>query len=268
MIHGSRLFLDLPSNSSLKYFPNNKASSYITKLSQPLHLQGKWKVGLVNISYPKYNVEHVNKNNLTIKYYIGKSETEPGQIRYHFFNYKIKGLESEKFVENFVEDFNSWSERVSKGNSIRFFIDDNHVHLIVPELSILGTAQFLCIPTFLSNLFNYPTKDLYNFNDTVHVSYSISPKGPYRSLFTREDLTIYIYSDCIRDQIVGDTMAPLLRTFTMKKGGIDTEFNQILYKEIEKGYIETIEINLRTEYGDLVSFESNTLSVTLHFKRA
>ena len=58
----------LPSNASMKHFPNNSLSRYTVKLPQPIDLtKGKWEVGLIEIAYSKswYNVTEAS---LTIKY--------------------------------------------------------------------------------------------------------------------------------------------------------------------------------------------------------
>src|SRR5215467_9367821 len=48
----SDFYLTLPSNSSLSYFPSNTLTNFRTKLHSPIHLQGKYEVALVEISYP------------------------------------------------------------------------------------------------------------------------------------------------------------------------------------------------------------------------
>ena len=46
-------YVSLPSNSSQPFFPENKASSYKTKLAREIRLEGQWEVGLTEISYPQ-----------------------------------------------------------------------------------------------------------------------------------------------------------------------------------------------------------------------
>ena len=47
----SEFYVTLPSNSSMQYFPNNKKSNFVTKLSRTLQLDGEWEVGLAQIDY-------------------------------------------------------------------------------------------------------------------------------------------------------------------------------------------------------------------------
>ena len=54
----SEFYVTLPSNSSVEYFPDNKTSNFVTKLSRTLQLDGEWEVGLAEIVYPHswYNI--------------------------------------------------------------------------------------------------------------------------------------------------------------------------------------------------------------------
>lgn len=52
-------YVTLPSNASINFF-ENKTSSYLTKLCQPIHLTGNWVVGLSALTIPLsfYNIEN------------------------------------------------------------------------------------------------------------------------------------------------------------------------------------------------------------------
>ena len=51
----------------MEYFPDNKTSNFVTKLSRTLQLDGEWEVGLVEIDYPHtwYNIRE-GKNSVEI----------------------------------------------------------------------------------------------------------------------------------------------------------------------------------------------------------
>ena len=63
----SEFYVVLPSNSSMKYFPDNKTPNFVTKLSRTLQLDGEWEVGLAEIDYPHtwYNIRE-GKNSVEI----------------------------------------------------------------------------------------------------------------------------------------------------------------------------------------------------------
>ena len=48
----SEFYVTLSSYSSMQYFPDNKTSNFVTKLSRTLQLDGEWEVGLAEIVYP------------------------------------------------------------------------------------------------------------------------------------------------------------------------------------------------------------------------
>ena len=54
----SEFYVTLPSNSSMQYFPDNKTSNLVAKLSRTPQLDGEWEVGLAEIVYPHtwYNI--------------------------------------------------------------------------------------------------------------------------------------------------------------------------------------------------------------------
>ena len=51
----------------MQYFPDNKTSNFVTKLSRTVQLDGEWKVGLAEIVYPHtwYNI-HKGQNSMEI----------------------------------------------------------------------------------------------------------------------------------------------------------------------------------------------------------
>ena len=81
---------------------------------------------------------------------------------------------------------------------------------------------------------------------------------------------IYVYSDIVEHQFVGDNMAPLLRVIQA-----DRQSGKNIYHIYEKPYylpvtrqrIDTIEISLRIDFGETLIFESRRVLVKLHFKR-
>ena len=70
----------LPSNSSTQYFPDNKTSNFVTKLSRTLQLDGEWEVGLAEIDYPHtwYNIRE-GKNSVEI--YVPDKWAQEGSIQ-------------------------------------------------------------------------------------------------------------------------------------------------------------------------------------------
>jgi len=83
--------------------------------------------------------------------------------------------------------------------------------------------------------------------------------------------SLYVYCDVLENVPVGDTEAPLLRIIS-GAGDHGSEIHQTFdpprYIPLQKKHFDSIEIDIRDDHGEPVSFESGKLYVTLHFKRA
>ena len=82
--------------------------------------------------------------------------------------------------------------------------------------------------------------------------------------------TIYVYTDVVESRIVGDSVAPLLRSLPF--GGsygatVYARFTNIHYVPLLFAHFKSIEINIRVDTGRFVPFEYGKVTVTLHFRR-
>ena len=81
---------------------------------------------------------------------------------------------------------------------------------------------------------------------------------------------LYVYADIIHNQLMGDVRIPLLRVVPVKSRYGDTTcatYEQPQFLPLSKSYIQTVEINIRSDTGELVSFKSGMSIVTLAFRR-
>ena len=81
---------------------------------------------------------------------------------------------------------------------------------------------------------------------------------------------LYVYADIIQDQLVGDVRAPLLRVVPKKSRYGDTTcviYEQSQFLPLSRSNIPNIEINIKSDTGELVSFESGKSIVTFVFRR-
>ena len=94
-------------------------------------------------------------------------------------------------------------------------------------------------------------------------------KQPYLSIGYPQQ--VFVYTDLIQPQYVGDTKAPLLRIVAMNDinhGKVQTiTFENVHYFPLAKLSFDTIEILLKDHAGRDLPFASGTLTVTLHFTR-
>ena len=81
---------------------------------------------------------------------------------------------------------------------------------------------------------------------------------------------LYVYCDALENVPVGDTMAPLLRIVDATGGNgenVHRIFNPARYVPVSKHRFDSIEIDIKTDTGEAVPFESGRLSTTLHFRK-
>jgi len=82
--------------------------------------------------------------------------------------------------------------------------------------------------------------------------------------------SVYVYCDILEHVPVGDTKAPLLRivnTDVKSIGNIHRVFNPLLYVQLQKKTFNSIEIEMRTDFGTIVPFLSGKSFVVLEFRR-
>ena len=86
----------------------------------------------------------------------------------------------------------------------------------------------------------------------------------------RTTKTLYCYSDIIDNDLVGDTLVPLLRTVEVSgEHGefVHMPFDKPYYKRVTRSVIPSIEIQLNSETGEEVKFTSGEVECTLNFRR-
>ena len=74
-------YMVLPSNASLQTFPDNRPGLYRIRLPEMMHLQGHWKVGLMNLIFSNYLCPPPPPSNidpLAIMVSLGNTETTYG----------------------------------------------------------------------------------------------------------------------------------------------------------------------------------------------
>ena len=95
-------------------------------------------------------------------------------------------------------------------------------------------------------------------------SYLATPSGGFTAM--------YVYTDIIQEQFVGDYNATLLRTIPIqgRKHGESINsniFNKIYYMPVSKRLINTIEIKLADDGGQPIAFTEGKEIVVLRFRR-
>ena len=296
--------LTLPSNASGDMFPGNRPDHYITKFQTELNLVGEWEVALMDIQYP-YNWANVKTMVFAVvcsykpsgdtasliqkacdqsyaeAYSIWDTETKRLGDLLKAIDYKwLKSAVFSKFIvipEGFypsaeyigqlvVEKFKRFMP--NELNSIELI---SHYDPVTKELAFgskgLSTFHFATMDSTLGVVIGQPAD--VQIKDVVFYE---PPKGLTRKCHLQTHPSMYIYTDLIKWQNVGDKMAPLLGVLPVQ--GFPGEqvywsFNPPFYIPIQHDSpVATAEIRICTENGDPFPFSpAGTVVCRLHMRR-
>lgn len=282
----SNFYITLPSNSSMEYYPRNTLSKYITKLHRRIVLdKGEWEVALVEMQYPSH-FETDTSAEMWIQYSVAL-----GDDYYEMRTFKLP--------KSIYDNEESLAEKVNRGLKnfeLRFQKHMNRFVIVYDTKSIssvilsnfMGQLLGFCLPDLskldgqmsLPNIrvddFIISTNYVTHHNVTVagavfKDTYAFS-EAPYPPKLTCCAPThMYIYTDIIEPNLVGDCIAPLLRIIKVQKQtedpNISISFTNPFYLPVIRREFDTIEINIRDDEGHLIPFVSGKLNMRLHFRR-
>ena len=241
----SEFYLTLPSNSSMQYYPNNKTSSYITKIPTRLELNGEWEVGLAEIKYPHtwYNVRE------------GKNFLEVFRSHNWFAKIKIKAGYY-KSIKEVVKKI--MSNGLKEITDVKLVYDDTSKRITIK----CKNNVTVILKDDIARIFGFVTGT--DIQAAVNRGFTLA-------LPETGNQNLYVYTDIIRGQYYGDVVVPILQTVTVKGEhgtSISKHFERPHYIPLNKTNFDTIDINIRDEVGDLVAFEHGKVNITLHFRRS
>ena len=248
----------------MQYFPQNTLTSFNTKLAKAIIPDdNKWEVALVEISFPKswINVlegenEIYIEQNLKVKYL-----TIP--VKQYSNNYEFYHAIDECFASN--HELGIAVYFIEKTGHIVFESSKGGVVYLSGKLALqIGFESDVVLaykPDICSALISKHHKFLRHGNRiklinlvNVNIGYDI----------------LYIYTDCIEQQLVGDVQAQLLRNVCVNNFDSipmqTTSFESPHYIPVARRDFDTIDINIRDETGRKVPFQFGHIVVKLHFR--
>ena len=244
-------YVTLPCDSSLDYFPHNKISHFITRLPAPLELKGEWEVGVTEFIYPHIWNNVLERKN-EFEYNTGTGIVKKAKIPYGYYETPsdiIKWMHYQDFKNTISIIYNKPNRKV--------------------KLSITSGAK-ITLSQGLAESLGFAPGDYANEEEPTRENILKVFEGTNVADPNYDLKLLYIYSDIIEPQIVGHTVAPLLRVITVKgKDGdmIHETFDRPHYLPISRKNFQTIETVIRTHTGNLVPFERGQLIVKLHFRQ-
>ncbi len=241
----SQFYVTLPSTSSVKFFPDNKLSSFTTRLHTPLRLKGEWEIALVEINYPRtwYNVS----GDTCKVFYRGRFDEDLEYVQLSPGYYES--------AEEILHELRRVLPEYVKRN-LNMYIKTQSRKCVIN----CSNGSGLKFNETLARMLGFEQNSLI-FKDT----YGSFPVDIHRGFYT-----FYVYSDIVSSQYVGDTLAPLLRTVevdhTTIGGMVCRTYNSPHYVPVRLSEIETIRIDLRLDSGQLLPFESGQVICKVHFR--
>jgi hypothetical protein len=245
-----------------------------------VELDGEWEVALVEIAYP------VSWHNLSEGEYFqlidrvnNKAVTEPIRVPEGRYESPIRLVDA---MRTAWRDY--WEEREQPDQasivlivprsaddasvtsmSIRFDEKTNKV-----KFKLADVNHSLRLSPILSDILT-----IWSNSWTVFTGQRYAIGGKTYESETRIDLdrgmhTFFIYCDIVRDSIVGDVRAPLLRAVSARGvHGLTTResFSRPQYIPLRTNIFDTVQISIKTEDGRPAPFIFGNAYVTLHFRR-
>ena len=239
---------------------NNKTSSFRVNLSKAIKLDvEKYEVGLAELQFPVtwYNVRE-GKNVIKL---IETISVQPSQ---YFDNSKpkphIKSTSKDvKIPAGYYHDVGDIIRELHKVESKVKFEFQN-----LPQKTSITLPKNMVLDWNGSDIADClgfdPAKQIKNSSSlSENIS---STQNCYKN--------IYVYTDIIQNQYVGDVQVPLLRIVPVNKSYGEMcciRFDKPFFVPLNRNFVDCIKIDLRDDRGELISFMSGKSSATLLFKR-
>ena len=261
MEHTSNFYMVLPSNvKTTGEFEKNKISHYHTPMPRPVQLTGgQWECALSEIFYPHswYNIKgpltrfevkcgHGLRRSYKVAVSIAKGFYTPKSLADEM-NSRFKAITTAPFYGRvkFLESVGIMKITLRHGETLTV-----HSHL----------AQLM---GFDRKVFRYKAGTQVSANDYVFRSNRASDLNANLH-------QIYVYSDLVKETLVGDSYVPLLAVLNVR-GWLGDNMHEVFqnphYTETSGSTINSIEIALCDDQGELVPFLYGKVIVKLHFRR-
>lgn len=280
-------YVTLPSNSSMNMF-DNSISNFTTQLHIPIKFNGPYEVALVEIAYDHNwdvdlgKIKYIYSDEITLESQVLYRDGEGFEKLISKINVeigaKIISYEKDKIKKNHPEmsDKELHKFLIESLSEERDYHDvDNDIIVKRNRIPIvLLVDNELKVNTMNDNhhyKFEGVIADLLGLNNILLNSKTAQIKinSDYlKSFYVISSL--YIYSDIIKYQYVGDTLAPLLRNVVVTPNKNYTIRNNIYdspqYIPVNRSVIDTINIQITDEFGKNIRFTGGKSIVKLNFR--
>jgi hypothetical protein len=254
----------------MNYYPGNTLTKYITKLHSSMALDGDWEVGLAEITFPRtwYTVDKrgaqftVEKTNpLHALTTANSSDVREFRINSGYYD----------SVQDLLKEMNNAVGKQQRATSNTMQKKDDEFKFRYNEVNrkvLIGMQahELLTLSSTLATILGVTGTGIDNLSPTPYLY-----KGDKVCDINRGVTAIYVYCDILEYVPVGDTKAPLLRIVPadgQNGESIYRTFDEPRYIPLQKKHFDSIEVDIRDDFGEAIAFETGKLAVTLHFRQA
>lgn len=244
-MESTSFYMILPSStkSSDDIYPKNTASAFRIRLPKTIYLNNKYEVALAEITYPHSWPTFNFDDDYVFKYAVPSGEVISLSIPQGFYTN----------IEDLIRELN-----LALGNSTGVVFG---YHPIPAKVRLyLKADHALMFSRGLADVLGFEYKEVYT--QTTIGSYAADIKRGFNSL--------YVYCNICEPQIVGDAYVPLLRTvfITGHHGQVVNHiFESPHYVPVNTDSFDAIEINIKNDVNENVSFQSGKVICKLHFRQ-
>ncbi len=264
------LYLTLPSNT--KDFPTNTPADFRVRLPYPLDLDGDWELGLVEIQYPfswdnvKGGTEKSNQDNWILidmqpnnAYYEGMIELRIPTGSYASVESLITAMQDT--MDNWRPERKTKKKKIRLSRLVMLSYDKTYsrVRIKLDTTAIKGVV----LGTPLQYMLGFGGKWSYTFSKAQVF-------GTYPPDLTSGFNTLYVYCDLIQPQIVGNILAPLLRTVAVSGEfgkTVDKIFLEPHYLPLRNKRFDTVQLSIKSDQNESVKFNFGKSIIKLHLRR-
>lgn len=262
-------YIILPSNVK-DFSGKNTIGNFKTNIPQRISLKGDWGVALTEISYPKthYNVETPQK------IYISGAKT----AIYWFTSplpagfYEIADIVT-KINEKIDKELSPKKDQDNISDIPKFELNGGKVSLKTGIFTSGNKKERLVVTLSrnIAEILGYRSKDNANNIEIIDKNDTEKEKIEAREFpdVTAGIRTFFVYCDLIKDKIVGNVEAQLLRTVKIDNisDPIVISYNNPQYCPLITNEFDEIEICIKNDLGNNIKFGNGKAIVTLHFKK-
>ena len=210
MTTADQFYFYCPSNSSMSIYKGIKVSHFTTKLSSPLEMNSEYEVGISEIQYPNswYNIRP--KLNQYVLPRWGEMSTQSNG-----YTLRVKP----KYYHTIEEVIAAMDKRLLTNFHIQISYDSSKRRVTITA----GKKGRIKLRHDLARVLGFDHDTLIRGTTQVG-SYLATPSGGFTAM--------YVYTDIIQEQFVGDYNATLLRTIPIQGRKHGESINSNIFNKI------------------------------------